>query len=105
SGRGRGSASGGGLSPLKTPPPLVPSCLMAICEAAGPTAITCSVSFDFLVVGWPFASRTGLPSLSTIGSSYSVGLGTVAVGDGFVRGDSPPLTGAWGPPRGRRREE
>ena len=26
---------------LKKPPPLVPSCLIAICEAAGPTAIPC----------------------------------------------------------------
>ena len=36
---------------LKKPPPLVPSCLMAICDAAGPTAMTCSVSVDFLVLG------------------------------------------------------
>ena len=54
---------------LKKPPPLVPSCLMAIWEAAGPTAMTCSVSVDFLVFGWPFSSSTGLPSLSVIGSS------------------------------------
>jgi hypothetical protein len=26
---------------LKKPPPLVPSILMAICEATGPTAIDC----------------------------------------------------------------
>src|SRR5574339_1126832 len=65
---------------LKKPPPLVPSCLIAICEAAGPTAMTCSVSLDFLVLGWPFSSRTGLPSLSTTGSSYSEGCTTVAVG-------------------------
>ena len=57
---------------LKKPPPFVPSCLIAICEAAGPTAMTCSVSVDFLVFGWPFSSRTGLPSLSMTGSSYSV---------------------------------
>ena len=31
---------------LKKPPPLVPSCLIATCEAAGPTAIPC----------WPPAS-------------------------------------------------
>ena len=27
---------------LKKPPPLVPSCLIAICEAAGPIASACS---------------------------------------------------------------
>ncbi len=64
---------------LKKPPPLVPSCLMAICEAAGPTAMTCSVSVDFFILGWPFASSTGLPSLSVSGSSYWVGWTTVAV--------------------------
>ncbi len=46
---------------LKKPPPFVPSCLIMICEAAGPTAMTCSVNLVFLVLGWPFSSRTGLP--------------------------------------------
>jgi len=36
---------------LKKPPLLVLSCLIAICDAVGPTAITCSVSFDFFVFG------------------------------------------------------
>jgi hypothetical protein len=46
--------------------------LIAIWEAAGPTAMTCSVSVDFFILGWPFASSTGLPSLSVSGSSYCV---------------------------------
>ena len=29
---------------LKNPPPLVPNCFIAICEAVGPTAIVCSVT-------------------------------------------------------------
>ena len=39
---------------LKKPPPLVPSCLMAICEAAGPSGSTCSVTAlpSASVVGW-----------------------------------------------------
>ena len=53
---------------LKNPPPLVPSCLMAICDAAGPTAMVCSVSGDVLVVGCPFSSSTGLPSSPSTGS-------------------------------------
>ncbi|WDT80337.1 MAG: hypothetical protein MPW14_00560 [Candidatus Manganitrophus sp.] len=35
---------------LKKPPPLVPSCLMAICEAAGPIASVCSVTVTFSVL-------------------------------------------------------
>ncbi len=34
---------------LKKPPPLVPSCLMAICEAAGPTDMV------WVVIVWPWA--------------------------------------------------
>jgi hypothetical protein len=34
-----GFSNGLGELMLKNPPPLVPSCLMAICEAAGPTAM------------------------------------------------------------------
>ena len=75
---GVGFSNGWAELTLKKPPPFVPSCLMAICEAAGPTAITCSVSVDFFVLGWPFSSRAGLPSLSVIGSSYEVGCTTAA---------------------------
>ena len=66
---GVGFSNGCAELTLKKPPPLVPSCLMAICEAAGPTARTCSVSVAFFVLGWPFSSRTGLPSLPVTGSS------------------------------------
>ena len=62
---------------LKNPPPLVPSCLMAIWDAAGPTARTCSLRVAFVILGWPFSSRTGLPSLSVSGTSYWVGWTTV----------------------------
>ena len=35
-------SNGKALLTLKKPPPLVPSCLIAICEAAGPRASVCS---------------------------------------------------------------
>ena len=76
---GVGFSKGWAELALKKPPPLVPSCLIAICEAAGPTAMTCSVSVDFFILGWPFSSSTGLPSLSVSGSSYWVGWTTVAL--------------------------
>ncbi len=38
---GVGFSSGWAELALKNPPPLVPSCLMAIWDAAGPTAMTC----------------------------------------------------------------
>ena len=41
---GVGFSNGCAELTLKKPPPLVPSCLMAICEAAGPTARVCSVT-------------------------------------------------------------
>ena len=75
---------------LKKPPPLVPSCLMAIWEAAGPTAMTCSVSVDFFIFGWPVASSTGLPAVSVSGSSYSVGW-TPPGGDRGPEGLDHPL--------------
>ena len=70
---GVGFSNGCAELTLKKPPPFVPSCLIAICDAAGPTAMICSVNVDFFVFGWPFSSSTGLPSLSVTGSSYSVG--------------------------------
>ena len=54
---------------LKKPPPLVPSCLMAIWEAAGPTAITCSLAVTVSVRGLPEVSVTGVPSASSVGCS------------------------------------
>ena len=38
---GVGFSNGCALLALKKPPPLVPSCLMASCEATGPWAMTC----------------------------------------------------------------
>ena len=40
--RGVGFSKGWAELALKKPPPLTPSCLMAICEAAGPWGSTCS---------------------------------------------------------------
>ena len=51
-----GSRTGCAEFTLKKPPPFVPSCLMAICEAAGPSASTCSVS-STSVCGCPLSSR------------------------------------------------
>ncbi len=51
---GVGFSNGCAELTLKKPPPLVPSCLIAICEAAGPTASACSV--------------TALPSASAVAS-------------------------------------
>ncbi len=41
---GVGFSNGCAELTLKYPPPLVPSCLIAICDAAGPTARVCSVT-------------------------------------------------------------
>ncbi len=38
---GVGFSNGCAALALKKPPPLVPSCLMASCEATGPSATTC----------------------------------------------------------------
>jgi len=59
----------------KKPPPLVPSCLMAICAAAGPRAMTCScpsspvtVTAPSRVCGTPWVARNR-PSATESGSS------------------------------------
>jgi hypothetical protein len=41
-------------------------------------AMTCSVSLAFRVLGWPFSSRTSVPSAPVTGSSYSTGCITAA---------------------------
>src|SRR5262249_61067464 len=46
-------------------------------EAGGSPAITCSVKVAFFVLGCPLSSRTGLPCLSVMGSSYCVGCTTL----------------------------
>ncbi len=68
---GVGFSNGCAELTLKKPPPLVPSCLIAICEAAGPTAITCSFCVAFSVTGLPFSSLSGWPAASSFGLSYS----------------------------------
>ena len=86
-----GFSSGWAELALKKPPPLVPSCLMAICEAAGPSGIDCSLtsrvfttglpSDPSLDVGFPSAPSTGLfdASVTNTGSSYDSGCVSVTV--------------------------
>src|SRR5690349_25149256 len=76
---GVGFSNGCAELTLKKPPPLVPSCLIAIWDAAGPTAIVCSVIVTGLVFWWPCASRTGFPFASVTGSSYVTGWRSAAV--------------------------
>ena len=70
----RKSESGVGFSngcaelTLKNPPPLVPSCLIAICDAAGPSASVCPVTVTVSVTGFPWASLTWVPAASSFGS-------------------------------------
>jgi hypothetical protein len=81
--RGVGFSSGWAELTLKKPPPLVPSCLMAIWDAAGPTAMVCRVALsghlllhDRLALGvqhW-LAVRTVLRLLILIGLDQ-LGLG------------------------------
>ena len=66
---GVGFSSGCALFTLKKPPPFVPSCLMITCEAAGPTAMVCSLAVAGSVTGLPFSSLTGWPSASVFGLS------------------------------------
>ena len=42
---GVGFSNGCALLALKNPPPLVPSILMASCDATGPCAMICSVTY------------------------------------------------------------
>ncbi len=52
---------------LKKPPPLVPSILIASCEATGPIARDCSCVCWFSMTGWPWASLRGWPSVPSLG--------------------------------------
>ncbi len=47
---------------LKKPPPLVPSILIASCEATGPIASVCLSVFMSSITGAPLASFSGWPS-------------------------------------------
>ncbi|MNR28913.1 hypothetical protein D3C85_1462620 [compost metagenome] len=52
---------------LKKPPPLVPSILMASCDATGPIASVCVRVLTSSVTGCPAVSSTGWPAASTLG--------------------------------------
>ncbi len=54
---------------LKKPPPLVPSILMANCEATGPMASVWVVCVAGAVTGAPFVSSMGCPAASSVGAS------------------------------------
>ena len=63
---------------LKNPPPLVPSCLMAICEATGPSASTCSKPWRVVrltepVKVWttPWETSTSVPMIDSGSRMYS----------------------------------
>ena len=64
---GVGFSNGCAELTLKKPPPLVPSCLIAICEAAGPSGIVCSVAVAFSVTGLPFLVLQRLPIRAVLG--------------------------------------
>ena len=53
---------------LKKPPPLVPSILIASCEATGPIASVCVLPLLSSITGWPLASFSGWPSAPSLGS-------------------------------------
>ncbi|MNT01146.1 hypothetical protein D3C72_1356000 [compost metagenome] len=63
---------------LKKPPPLVPSILIASCEATGPIASVCLSVFRSSVTGLPCASSTGCPAASSLGWLYSTGVTRLA---------------------------
>ncbi len=53
------------------PPPLVPSSLIASCEAIGPIGRVCVRVVRFSRTGLPAASFTGLPAASVFGCWYA----------------------------------
>ena len=76
---GFGFSNGCAELTLKKPPPLVPSCLIAICDAAGPSGMVCSVAVVFSVTGLPLSSLSGWPSGPFFGASYVTGSTSVTV--------------------------
>ncbi len=76
---GVGFSNGWAEFALKNPPPFVPSCLIAIWDATGPTAICWSVTLIVWVRGCPRASSTGFPLASVSGCAYDAGSSSVAV--------------------------
>ena len=73
---GVGFSNGCALLALKKPPPLVPSCLIASCEATGPIASICLAPSSVVAstIGakfWmtPCASEEAAPNTMLIGSS------------------------------------
>ena len=67
---GVGFSKGCALFWPKKPPPLVPRCLMAICEAAGPVGIswvvTCwsTITGTFVIITLPWASFWGTSTIT-----------------------------------------
>ena len=65
---GDGFSNGCDELALKKPPPLVPSSLMASCDATGPNAIRCVVVVTSCMRGAPCASRMAWPEASVSGT-------------------------------------
>ena len=64
---------------LKKPPPLVPSILIASCEATGPMAIDCVAAFASSISGSPLASFSGWPSGPFFGCCQALTSSVVAL--------------------------
>ncbi len=52
---------------LKKPPPLVPSILIASCDATGPIGQRLRRAVSSSITGWPSASFIGWPSAPSLG--------------------------------------
>jgi hypothetical protein len=68
---GVGFSSGCAELTLKKPPPLVPSCLMASCDATGPTAMVCWAALVFLHHRLALGVLHGLAVRTFFGCWYS----------------------------------
>ena len=58
---------------LKKPPPLVPSILIASCDATGPIAMVCVLAVNVSITGLPCASSIGWLAASFFGCVYVTG--------------------------------
>ena len=66
--RGVGFSYGCAELAFVKPPPLVPSSLIASCEAIGPMGSVCVWVVRFSSTGLPAASLSGLPAASVFGA-------------------------------------
>ena len=64
---GVGFSNGCAELALKKPPPLVPSILIASCDATGPMASVCVGAVTSSITGSPLSSFSGWPSAPILG--------------------------------------